>query len=263
MTPQRSKEIGIIVFVVLYSAAIFSLTSLFIYQDRITMIPVIVVLVILAMLWAAFIAIVLAVIQHPGSVAWLTLGISLTLASAGLFRLPALVAAVLIAVFLFAARRAIYREANNRVLYRPGDIFTVGLHSILFGAGIAALGLTWPAVQNHFSPSSLLLSPQVVGKITEKVVPALSGPLGGFVDPNQVTTLVTSSVNQYIQSLISSYRSLFLIVILLAAILTWRALIPFVSWVVVLMVAALIYLARKANLIYLSRSQATIERLQL
>lgn len=263
MTPQRSKEVGIIVFVVLYSAALFGLTSLFVYQGRATMIPVMILLGVLLVVWAACMAIALAVVQQPGSSAWLIFGTAIILASAGLVQLPALAAALLLAVFLGLARRSMYREVNNRVLYRASEVFRVGLRSILFGTGIAALGLAWPLVEDRLIGTQLILSPEAVRIVVQRIVPALPPHLTTLIDIAQLTSLVTASINQTLQSLIVSYHWIFLIIVLLIAISAWRAAGPLLVWVVLPILSSLIYLARKANFIYISRSQATIERLHL
>ncbi len=263
MTPQRAKEIGMIVVVVLYSAALFGLTSLFVYQNRLTMLPVLIFLGVLALGWVAIMAIALAVTLQPGSLASLVIGSSLTVAVAGLVHWPALVAALAVAIFLMLARRSIYREINNRVLYRTSEAFGPGLRSILLALALAALGLAWPLAADRVTPAAFLLSPATVGKITEKVLPALPVPFIGAVDVSQVTAIVTSTVNQYIASLFAAYRGLFLLVVTLVAISVWRAIIPFAVWAELAVIAGLIYLARQANFIYLSRSQATVERLHL
>lgn len=263
MTPQRSKEVGIIVFMVLYSAAVFGLTSLFVYQARVTLIPVIILLSVLATVWAACMAIALAIVQQPGSSAWLIFGTAIIFIVAGLFTLPGLVAALLLAIFLGLARRSIYREVNNRVLYRTSEVFSAGLRSLLFGAGIAALGLTWPLVEGRLAGTQLILSPEVVGVIVQRIVPALPPHLTAFIDIAQLTSLVTASINQILQSLIVSYHWVFLTIVLLIAISAWRAAVPIVVWIILPIISGLIYIARRANLIYLSRSQATIERLHI
>lgn len=263
MTPQRAKEIGIIASVLLYSVLVFGLTSLFVWQNRLTALPVLIFLGVLALVWVALTAIALAVLQQPGSSAWVIMGIGGTLAGAGLLQIPALVAGGLLIILLFLARRSLYREINNRVLFRVSEAFRPGLRLILFALGLSAVGLTWPALADRVTPASFLLSPATVGKITEKIVPALPGPFIGAVDVNQVTVIVTSTVNKYIQSLLATYRGLFLLIVLLLAISAWRAILPFVVWAELALISGLIYLARQANLVYLTRSQATIERLHL
>lgn len=263
MTPQRSKEIGIIVVILLYSATVFGLTSLFILQNRFMMTPVLIFLGILALVWVALTGVALAVLQQPGSSATAMTGIAVVLASAGLFHLPAVIAAVITLPFLALARRSFYRELNNRVLFRVGEAFGPGLRYLLFAVGIAALGLAWPTLEGKLNGTQLILSPQSVSVIVEKIVPALPAQLRGFIDIGQLTSLVTATINQTLQSLIASYRWAFLLIVLLLAISAWRAIMPIAAWIILPMISALIYLARRANLMYLSRSQATIERLHL
>lgn len=263
MTPQRAKEIGIIVSVLAYSVLLFGLTSLFVWQNRLAAVPVLIFLGVLALLWVALVAIALAVLQQPGSSAWVTVGAGLILAGAGLLHLPAIVAGVLLIIFLALARRSLYREINNRVLFRVSEAFSPGLRLILFGVGVAALGLAWPLVEDKLSGTQLLLAPKTVGVVVNRIVPALPPQLTAFVDIGQLTSLVTASINQILQSLLISYYWAFLLIVLLIAISTWRAVTPLVLWLVLPAVAALIYLARQANLVYLTRSQATIERLHL
>lgn len=263
MTPQRAKEIGIVVSLIIFSLITFGLASLFVSQDRFSSRPVLVVLIVVAALWVAAVAVSLAVLQHPGSSSTLLTGIGVMLAVAGLFQLPAIVAAILLALFLTVARRTIYREINNRVLYRTTEIFGRGLRSILFGVGIAALGLAWPLFEDELAGRNISLSPETVSIVVQRVLPALPAHLTSLVDLGLLTSMVTTSINQTLQSLIASYRGVFLLIVLLLAISAWRAIMPVISWVVLPVIAGLVYLARKANLVYLSHSQATIERLHL
>ncbi|MEK7557450.1 MAG: hypothetical protein AAB538_05710 [Patescibacteria group bacterium] len=263
MTPQRAKEIGIVVSVLLISLLLFALVSLFIAQDRFGSTPVVAVTIVLAVLWVGAVAVALAVLQHPGSSSSLIAGIAAMLAVAGLLQLPAIVAALLLALFLTVGRRTMYHEINNRVLYRTHEVFSRGLRSILFGVGIAALGLAWPLVEEKLTGTNVLLPTETVGAVVNRVVPALPPHLKAFLDVGQLTGFVTLAVNQMIQSLISSYRLAFLLIVLLIAISAYRAVLPLITWGILPVIAGLIYLARKANLIYLSRSQATIERLHL
>lgn len=250
-------------FSIAFSAILFGLTSLFVAQDRITLVPVLIILSLLTMLWAACLAIALTVVVQPGSVTSLVAGVAIAAAAAGFLRLPAAIGAALLVLFLGLARRALYREANNRVLFRPSEVFLPGLRPLLFGASLAVVGLAWPVVMSRLTPSSFLLSPETVSQITTRLIPTLPGPLASAVDTQQVTALVTTTVNQYLQSLLATYRSVFLLIVLLAAISAWRAMVPFVAWAILLIIMALITLARQGSLMYLSRSQATIERLHL
>lgn len=263
MTPQRSKEIGIIVFALLYSGVVFGLTSLFVVQDRFMMTPVLVFLGILALIWVALTAISLAVLQQPGSSAILMAGIAVILAGAGLFHLQALIAAGVSLPFLALARRSFYREINNRVLFRVSEAFGPGLRFLLFAVGIAALGLAWPSFEGKLNGTQVILSPEHVSVLVNKIVPSLPAQIRAFVDINQLTILVTNTINQTLQSLIVSYHWIFLLIVLFLAISAWRAIMPVAAWVILPVILGLIYLARRANLMYLSRSQATIERLHL
>jgi len=264
MTPQRAKEVGIIVTVLVESLLTFGLASLFVFQGRFgSATSVAVVLVVLAMLWIALVAVALAVVQHPGSSTTLTAGIALMLVVAGVFQLPAIAAAILLGLFLTLARHTMYREINNRVLYRTSEVFGKGLRWILFGTGIAALGLAWPLFEEQLAGRDISLSPETVGVIVQRIAPALPAHLTAFIDINLLTSVVTNTINQTLQSVIASYRSVFLLIVLLLAISAWRAAMPIITWAVLPIIAGLVYLARKANFLYLSRSQATIERLHL
>jgi len=264
MTPQRAKEIGIIITVFIFSAAVFGLASLFVFQGRVgTATAVAIVLGALAALWVAVMAVALAVLQHPGSSTTLILGTGAMLALAGVFQLPALVAAILVAAFLALSRRTIYREINNRVSYRTSEAFGKGLRWILFAAGLAAIGLAWPLFEDELSGRQVALSPETIAPVVQRIVPALPANLTAFIDIGLLTSLVTTTINQTLQSLIASYRGIFLLIVILLAISAWRAVVPLLAWIILPIIAALVYLARKANLVYLSRSQATIERLHL
>lgn len=263
MTPQRTKEIGIIIFVLLYSALVFGLTSLFVYQNRFTMTSVVIFLGVLAIVWVALTALALATLQQPGSSATLMFGIIILLAGVRLFHLPAVIAAAVALPLLVLARRSFYREINNRVLFRVSEAFSPGLRFLLFAVGVAALGLAWPAFEGKLNGTQLILSPQSVSIIVEKIVPALPRELRGFVDVGQLTSLVTATINQTLQSLLISYYWIFLLIVLLIALSAWRAIMPVAAWIILPMISAAVYLARRANLMYLSRSQATIERLHL
>lgn len=263
MTPQRAKEIGIIVAVILQSLATFGLAGLFVSQGRFSTTSVLVVLALLAILWVALVALALAVVQHPGSSAAVVIGICVSLAIAGLGQLPALAAALLLAVFLGFARRLIYREINNRVLYRTGEAFGKGVRAIIFAAGLAAVGLAWGVIEHRLSPTEIRVPDSTIKVVVERVVPNLPAHLSQFLDINQLTVFVTTTVNQSLQSAVATYRWIFLLIVLLLAISAWRALIPLIAWLVIPVIAALVYLARQAGIVYLSRSQATIERLHL
>lgn len=264
MTPQRAKEVGIIVTVLLFSMLTFGLASLFVLQGRFgSATSVAVVLAILAALWVALVALALALVQHPGSSMAISVGCAVMLIVAGLGQLPAVAAAILLGLLLTLARQTMYREINNRVLYRTSEVFYWGLRWILFGTGIAALGLAWPLFEDQLAGRNISLSPETVGVIVQRLAPALPPHLTSFVDIGLLTSVVTNSINQTLQSLIASYRGVFLLIVLVLAISAWRAVMPLLAWGILPIIAALVYLARKANLVYLSRSQATIERLHL
>jgi hypothetical protein len=99
--------------------------------------------------------------------------------------------------------------------------------------------------------------------VVEKIVPALPPHLTGFINIQQLSGLVTLTINQTLQSLIVTYRGIFLLIVFLLAISAWRAVMPLIAWLTLPMIAALVRLAQQVNLVYLSRSQATIERLHL
>lgn len=263
MTPQRAKEVGIIVVALLLSLATFALGNLFVTQGRGTTMSVLVVLGVAALLWIALTALALAVIQHPGSSSTLIVGTGAALVAAGLAKLPVLAAAILLMCFLALARRSFFREMNNRVRYRTNEVFLRGLQPLLFGVGVVALGLAWPLFEPKLTGTQLILAPETVGVVVERIVPALPPNLTGFINIQQLTSMVTVMVNQALQSLIVSYRGIFLLIIFLLAISAWRAIMPIIAFLVLPVIALLVRLARQANLVYLSRSQATIERLHL
>ncbi len=75
--------------------------------------------------------------------------------------------------------------------------------------------------------------------------------------------LVTRYVNQYVKSLAKGDGLLVVIVLLVAALLALRAIIPILAWPVLAVIAALLYLSQRIGLISVIRTQVTIERMRL
>lgn len=250
-------------FVLAVSVGAFLLTSLFVHQGRFNLTAIIVILTTTAWFWAAFLTIALGILQHPGSSAAIVLGVPAALALVGLGQLPALIAALLLIVLLAFARYLIRNDVVSRLRYRPGEIFTRGARLIVFGVIVVALGIAWPALSDRLAPAEVRLPVAVVEAIVERIIPALPHIVTGAIDPRQLTTFVVMVVNQQLQSVITTYRSVFTLTVIAAVILTWRELVIILAWPVVWLIGVLVSLARRIGFVYISRSQATIEQLHL
>lgn len=263
MTPQRQKEVGVVVFVIAFSVGAFLLTSLFVHQGRFNLTVIIVILTSAAWLWAALVTFALGMVQHPGSSAAIVLGVPAALALVGVGQLPALVAALLLITLLSSARHLVRSDVISRLRYRPTEMFTRGARLVVFGVIVVALGIAWPALSDRLAPAEIRLPIAVVEAIVGRVVPALPHVVTGAVDPRQLTTFVVTVVNQQLQSIITTYRSAFTLTVIAAVVLAWRELVIVLAWPVVWLIGFLVSLARRIGFVYISRSQATIEQLHL
>lgn len=263
MTPQRQKEVGLVVFVLVVSAGAFLLTSLFVHQGRFNLTAIIVILTLAAWLWAALLTMALGLLQHPGSSAVVVLGVPATLALVGLGQLPALIAALLLIALLASARYAIRNDVISRLRYRSSEMFTRGARLVVFGVIVVALGIAWPALSDRLSPAEIRLPVTVVEEIVRRIVPALPAGLSGTVDPRQLSTFVVGVINQQLHALIANYRSVFTVMVIATVFFAWKELVVILALPVVWLIGVLVSLARHLGLVYISRSQATIEQLHL
>lgn len=247
---------------VFFTALVFGVSELFIRQGRLEEVSVVIVLACLAVLWVSFLAVSLAVVGHPGSALGLAVAPAVLLVIFSL-SIPALGAAILLLLLITAARRSLQREINDRIHYRARTIFSGGIRLLLVGLLVAAIGLAWPKLNTEIAAARVNISPQYIEPFARSLTAAVPGPAASLVNPIEVSVLAAQTINQYIQNLISSHTTLFIVVVVLAAFLTLRALVPVAAWFVLLVVALLVRLARAAGLLYISRSQATIESLHL
>lgn len=263
MTPQRQKEVGLVVFVLAFSVGAFLLTWLFVQQGRFTLTSVLAVLITLAGFWAAVVSFSLGVLQHPGSAAAVVLGVPAALALVGLGQVPALVAALLLIALLASARYLIRNDVVSRVRYRTSEMFTRGARVVIFGVIVIVLGLAWPELGDNLTPAQLRLPVTFVEGIVQLALPALPHGLTGVVDAHQITTLVVNIVNEQLQTVVTTYRSVFTLMVIAAVFFTWKEIVVVIAWPVIRIIAVIVALARRIGLVYISRSQATIEQLHL
>ncbi|MEX2054786.1 MAG: hypothetical protein WD972_01265 [Candidatus Andersenbacteria bacterium] len=114
--------------------------------------------------------------------------------------------------------------------------------------------------QQEQLPPGVEIPPDQVRQSRQELAKRLNVSLNGR---ETVTTVVTRMLNRQVRQLSTTSPLLIPIILVAVVFLTLRALVPFIVWPVLGLVGLILYFARGIGLVYVSRTEATIERLQL
>lgn len=200
MTLQRKKEVGMIVFVFLYSLLFFFAAAVYLKVQPQNHAIVLLLLTFIALLWVAILAVAIALAQQPGSMAFLIITTSFALMVAGFMTqvfIPAIMAALIMAVALGISRLILRREMMNRVFFHVRHVFTHGARSITLGLIVAIAALAWPYVTKELiAPDKIGIPEEQIARLLRPVEPLLRNIIPGFQSTLTIDQIIAQQIGQ-------------------------------------------------------------------
>lgn len=229
--------------------------------------------IITAALATATLAVTLAVVNQPVHASLTIGGVSLLLFIIGGVNLSALIGTFLTALLISLSRKSFRRELLGRIMYRTADVFMPGTRLLATAMLVAAITLGWSAVRSNVTAETLRIAPKTVEPVVQPMLPflanlipapgLLASPVSESLTVNLLAEQVAGLLNQMIQSTLSYWPWIVTVIVILVAVVAIRSIVPLVAWPLVGVIALTVYMYRRIGLIFLTRTQGTIERLQL
>lgn len=199
MDIRRRKEIGVAVFLVLFTVLeFFTLGTLL--AEASTGQWYLFLLVGLSLIWLAFMSAGLALTAQPALTVLMVIP-ALTLAAVGRGSPVAIGGAFLLALFTLIAQRSFAREVQNRVLYRTSQVFNLGVRQLLLGLMVAVTSLALPLITTSLQGSRLQVTERHVEPLLGVVEPLIAGWLPGYTTTATVDQMIQVSLNETLTQL--------------------------------------------------------------
>ncbi len=186
MTLGRKKEIGVLVFLSLYSGLLFGLFALATTQNTGELsILTTVLFVMLALLWVALVQFSQAISFESGGVLWLVvLIVPALIVGVGRASLPALVGAVIAGLLLLVGRSYAKSELSNRIHFKTGQIFRISTRYTLLALAFGLIGIVLPDFQEQLVPEKVQIPAKYLANWVDASAPIVSRFIPGY-DPNK------------------------------------------------------------------------------
>lgn len=130
------------------------------------------------------------VIGRPSMYYWLIVVPGILVVLTGLFSIGSLVGAILLVIFLLAARRAVHREMEGRIEFRTVTVFYHGTKFVTMGILMMALGLSVLPVKDYIEQGALNLPEQSMALFMRPLTPFIRGYIEGYSEEKSVNDLV-------------------------------------------------------------------------
>lgn len=195
MTLQRKKEIGIVVFVALYTFLFFLLIAVLLAGQRVQASALSVVAIVGGLLWTALMATALAFLgTRPAARYILALLPALTLVVLGQITAAAFAGAFLLFVILLAAEWMIRVEVSGRVTFQVLRIFRSGASLLLMGFLISLIALSFPAVREDIKQGDVGIPQAYVDTVVKPATPLIAQYVEGFTPESTVNDLINVQI---------------------------------------------------------------------
>lgn len=309
MTNAAQKQIGIVVFTLLASAAALT-TYVALLPAATTAWPLAAMLLVCFVVWLAVMLLTLAICRRAVSVILLTLVPGLVAIVISGFSPVVAGGALLLAIFTLLCQRTIVRDEQNRVYYRTAHFFSGAARLLALGLFIMLTSLAWPVVSDSVKTTRFEISDRQVAPFMRPIEPIIRDffpgyssdasidelidaslaeekkklPPGAVIDPVQeaqiradlktrlgenvtgnegLASVVAGRINRQINDLAAQNPIQASVLLAVLAFLTLRALLPFVVWPTLGVLALLVKLAVQGHLVTISTQTVEMERLSL
>jgi hypothetical protein len=186
MTLARKKEIGVLVFVSLYTLLLFILFALMVQQGGGQLSGFNAALfAFLALLWVALVQFHEAItFERPGMNWFLMAIVPVLVAAIGQFSLAAIVSAVLAGIFLIVGRSTAHAELANRISFKVSQIFRISTRYVLLALAFALIGIGAPNVTKQLTADNVQIPQRYLEAWVAGAGPIVSQVVPGY-DPNK------------------------------------------------------------------------------
>lgn len=189
-----------IVAVFFYSLIFFSAASVYLKTFTLDRPLITIILVLLAAVWAALLAVSLALASQPGTSSGLILSVAAALIIAGLLvraYIPATVAALVVILSLTLARQWLRREIVNRIVFNVRHIFTHGTRVIIIGLIVALAALAWPYVTSEVVVvHNIGIPEEQVEALLRPMAPVIANFLPGYHPDAVIDEIIQNQIEQ-------------------------------------------------------------------
>lgn len=194
MTLQRKKEIGISIFLVLYSIIFFFGFTVMVEREVAFNSPGSIVVAIAGLFWVAFMSSGLAFITtRAGTNYLLALLPALVVLLAG-FSVASIVGAIMVVLMLFAAQKRLQMEIQTRVKANVTPIFYGATKLIAWAGLLALISLAFPQVSKDFSDDQIAIPEKYIASAVKPIEPLVANFLPGYQPGSTVDGLVDAQL---------------------------------------------------------------------
>lgn len=196
MKPSTQKEILLVVIVCLLNVITFFQTALIIAQ-----LPVyswlLITTIIIVICWILAMDIALFFIERQISIiALLVVMTAAIIVSGGAFNLGSIGGAALTLLGAMAARHALQRDKENRIVHRVREVFSSGSRMLVIAFLLGAAGLSLPYLQDSIKENEIKLSSQQKSIVLKSLTPLLQDISPNNIDPSST---MDDLINQQIE----------------------------------------------------------------
>ncbi len=195
MTTTQQKQLGLVIFMLIYSGLMFWYT---VYNINVVNVyPVILTAAIIAVtFWVALLTITLGLLESPFPSLSLVMGLPVLLTVVGGFTTSAIGAAVVLAIILAAGQNFIRAEIKGRIKFRILPTFFNGTRYVLFGLIIIIAGLSMDRIIDEFNGRGLQVPETYIEAVSRPIIKVLTGPNFTLLSSAAVDQAVARQIDQ-------------------------------------------------------------------
>lgn len=284
------KEISFVTAICVYVGSIVTIFTL-LARHLADQIWLIILASLLGMVAVALLGIALALVRHTSSLALLFLCPIVAVIIISRAHPTAIAGAIFLGLSLWLARNSLRQEITDRIRYQTKAVFWFGSWYLLLGVLLAGLGIAYPIVLQKTQTNRLKLESRQLETVLVPVEPVLENTFPGYnlhqtIDQlamqkieassearlsNQPTVIISSetlpqllarTTNQTINRLLDQHAQLVALIIIVTLFLALPAIIPLLRWLVLPLIAVLVWLLKRVEVIYLVRTPELADHLQ-
>lgn len=193
MTNAAQKEIGLVVFTLLASAAALTMYVVLL-PGAIDAWLYTIILVVTFLLWLALMLVTLAICRRALSVMALTLGPGAGAIAMSGFSAVAIGGALFLAIFTVLAQRTLLREEQNRLYFRTTHFFASATRLLALGLMIMLTSLAWPVLTDSVKSTRFVISDQQVAPFLRPLEPMIRDFFPGYSSGASIDELIDATL---------------------------------------------------------------------